>query len=99
MEYIDKSTLVAEIESKIEKLRFNLKICKTENDRKTINLYIGCYNDIRSFIDTFEVEEVDLDKEVDDVMRRFLGHITCREEQLKFAKHFFELGLKAQKGE
>lgn len=26
-------------------------------------------------------------------MVRFLGHLTCREEILKFAKHFFELGL------
>lgn len=56
---IDKDALVAEIKSKIETLHSNLKICKTENDRKTMSLYIGCYNGILSILDTLAVKEAD----------------------------------------
>lgn len=46
-----------------------------------------------------EQPEVDLEKEVDATMKRYLYHITCREEQISFARHFYELGLKARKEE
>ena len=45
-----------------------------------------------------EVKEVDLEKEMDDYFDKNDKEYT-REDYLDFAKHFFELGLKAQKGE
>ena len=106
-QYIDKSPLVAEIESKIKKLRSNLEICKTENDRKTISLCIGCYNGILSILNNLEVKEVDLEKEIEEhaidmPMSEFTNDGEV-EDYLDWARkefrHFFELGLKVQKGE
>ena len=65
-------------------------------------------NDILSFLDTLEVKEVDLEKEIE---KEWLNCDLCRENTIleyvnmdikKFrtiVNHFFELGLKAQKGE
>ena len=66
-----------------------------------------------SFIDTLEVKEVDLNRELDDYIKKerawikddrsveynngdSFNHIYDLRE---LAEHFFELGLKAQKGE
>ena len=106
-QYIDKSPLVAEIESKIKKLRSNLEICKTENDRKTISLCIGCYNGILSILNNLEVKEVDLEKEIEEhVLGMPMSEFTHESEVEGFwdwareeFRHFFELGIKAQKGE
>lgn len=96
MKLIDKAALVAEI----DKLK-------------------GKVNDISSFsngwqqalrlaeieIDTLEVKEVDLEKEIDFAMPSKYcwsgdGEAVYSKKQMRnFAKHFFELGLKAQKGE
>ena len=46
-----------------------------------------------------EQPEVDLEKEVDATMKRYSYNITCREEQIRFARHFYELGLNARKEE
>ena len=64
------------------------------------------YDIVRKIIDiinTLETKDVDLEKEIRLYKMRnpIIGH---REESLKdymsnVAKHFFELGLKAQKGE
>ena len=68
----------------------------------------------RRFLDTLEVKEVDLEKAIDDYIYTHEGrkrlaleldwkycNLTLKgsNEIIKFAKHFFELGLKAQKGE
>jgi hypothetical protein len=55
-----------------------------------------------NFLNTLEVKEVDLEKEyeeyvVDDpIWGNFITNDTMG---MELAKHFFELGLKAQKGE
>ena len=55
-----------------------------------------------SEIDTLEVKEVDLEKEFESYMDKYNGAWTDT-DYIKFAKHFFELGMavrnKAQKGE
>lgn len=85
MKLIDKEKVVAEI----------IKIY----DRNRSNGYIDVcdeINDILSFMDTLEVKEVDLDKEIDI----YSNALPCRRDDIEIiAKHFFELGLKAQKGE
>lgn len=66
--------------------------------------------DILSFLDTLDVKEVDIEKEVMDwwntyysskdyTFERYTGHYLENSTLIEIAKHFFELGLQAQKGE
>ena len=86
---IDKAAVVAEI-TKIY-------------DRNRSNGYIDVCNEIDeilSFLDTLEVKEVDLEKEIDkEIETRWRGEYLFTSKFRESAKHFFELGLKAQKGE
>lgn len=100
---IDKSALVAVI----KKLKSNLMYgaCASQ-----IAMEARCkeeaYNEVLSFLDTLEVKEVDLEKEIDNIWNpRFnLGWdekslLSMNHEGFTtIAKHFFGLGLKAQKG-
>ena len=100
-QYIDKATVVAEIENLKGEY---LKHCK---DKFYGAWSCGTLDNILSFLDTLEVKEVDLDKEIDNIWNpRF--NLGWNEKSLlsmnhegftTIAKHFFELGLKAQKGE
>lgn len=87
---IDKDALVAEIEKRRDEHFDSAGSPSSEY----------CYEDdeILSIIDTFESKEVDLEKEINDY------HITKKPTVWfntleDIAKHFFELGLKAQKEE
>ena len=89
IELINKAALVAEINKRITDAPIN---------------YIGhqrvwAYNDVKDIIDTLEVKEVDLVKEI----KRFTMSKELYEADSVIkavAEHFFELGfLKAQKGE
>ena len=100
--YIDKSALVAEIE----------RLKTIYNDDENIH-HIVKYNilvDILSFLGTLEVKEADLDNEIqNEIYNHFFdidgiaiaGTSTYAtvEDMVYVAKHFFELGFKAQKGE
>ena len=89
-QYIDKAALVAEIEKKI----------RTEQGYSSGDAECGyrdCTRDILSFIDTLEVKEVDLDMEV-ALWANAIPEIRLDDIE-RLAKYFFELGLKAQKGE
>lgn len=61
--YIDKSALVAEIESKIEK--YTKRGEESDAKRDGYGMYWGgvlsCLNEIRTLCDTLEVKEVDLE--------------------------------------
>ncbi len=97
--YIDKSALVAEIKRRIKEHHSG---------------YLVCLKDILSFIDTLEVKEVDLEKEIDFYINdnysegsdggmisdshRNIGGVKYN-DLAEIARYFFELGLKAQKGE
>ena len=104
MKLIDKDTLVAEIESKIEK--YTKRGEESDAKRDGYGMYWGgvlsCLNEVRTLCDSIEVKEVDLEKEyeefvVDDPI--FGNFITNDTMGMKLAEHFFKLGLKAQKGE
>ena len=102
-QYIDKDTLVAEIE-KWEKM---YKTCPTRNsyeDALKEGRLIG-YKDTLHKINTLEVKEVDLEKELsyDDYMEFFEKYPNFPDdwgydEARIFANYFFKLGLKTQKG-
>jgi len=92
-QYIDKDALVAEIEQRKNK---NQKICTSEGS--------GAYYEdgfILDIINTLEVKEVDLEEELDEWMK-YGPHTsypwcTIPDAIEITAKHFFELGLNAQK--
>ena len=96
-QYIPKSALVAEIE----------KLYNGEIDTYTRNIL----DRLKSNIDTLETKEVDLEKEIKKVQRKYKtieeykGYpCTMYADNIEWiANHFFELGMavsnKAQKGE
>ena len=97
-QYIPKSALIAEIERRIK----TNKECML--GLRNLDYYQGkvdALNDTISSLDTLEVKEVDLQKEYkeyveeDPVYNMLVNGIVGK----AIAKHFFELGLKAQKGE
>ena len=85
-QYIDKAAVVAEI----EKLREN-------NCLFDVCAYNVC-GELLSFLDTLEVKEVDLKKEIKRWKNEH-GVYGMDDLDFIFAKHFFELGLKTRKGE
>ena len=105
MKLIDKNALVAEIENKIEK--YTKRGEESDAKRDGYGMYWGgvlsCLNEIRTLCDTLEVKEVDLEKYYHDFLQKEWfgknGNRTISEMMAFTAKHFFELGLKEQKGE
>ena len=94
MELIDKNALVAEIE----------RLKTIYNDDENIH-HVAKYNilvDILSFLNTLEVKEMNLEKELDydDYVNFFKEHPDYSngdwgfDECWVFAKYFFELGLR-----
>ena len=96
-QYIDKSALVAELES----LRCTTFTNFDEGVNATVQILLET-------LDTLEVKEVDLEKAIDDYIYTHDGrkrlaleldwkccNLTLKggDEIIKFAKHFFELGL------
>ena len=92
-QYISKSALIAEIEKRI----ITYKNISGE-DRRTDALM-----SLKNSLDTLEVKEIDLEKYYHEFLQKeWFGKncIRTMSEMMAFtAKHFFELGLKTQKGE
>jgi len=90
MKLIDKNTLVAEIEKLVDKGKYHDDYDCAFRDGNNAALYA-----LKEKINTLEVKKADLEKEVDTILEeenyeyQYIDHY-------KFAKHFFELGLKAQ---
>ena len=56
--------------------------------------------DIENRLNTLEVKEVNLEKEIDkEIETRWRGEYLFTSKFRESARHFFELGLKAQKGD
>lgn len=98
-QYINKSDVVAEIEKK--KIPF-----KKDIDDGVYPTYLCALMDFEDFINTLEVKDVDLEKEIKDYFNS--QPIITRSKGVDYrliptgvdiAKHFYELGLKAQKEE
>ena len=94
-QYIDKDAVVAEIEG--------LKRISFTNFDEGVNSAVQILLD---FINTLETKEVDLEKVFNDEYSKFSNDVDAMDygfpidlaDYKDFAKHFFELGLKAQKG-
>ena len=97
MKLIDEDRVIAEIDRRI-----------TEESRNSNSDIVIALFGLKSFLDTIEVKEVDLDKNIkEEYLKRrcYYGKdnmlVILNEPQFNaIAKHFFELGMKmAQKGE
>ena len=102
-QYINKNDIVAEIERQISAIdnypkltdTLNIQIAVLEGNKVVLTKLL-------SFLDTLEVKEVDLEKEYEEfvVDDPILGNFITNDTMgMVLAKHFFELGLKTQKGE
>lgn len=97
-QYIDKAALVAEIEKRIgncAKQREDMLNVQCHTLADDASARMGELNCIKDFLDTLEVKEVDLEKEVANwkIAHQVYG---MDETFYDVAKHFFELGLKAK---
>lgn len=95
---VDKDKILAKIEEEIDgPVPLHDQQCPWED-----GYYCGLYK-AEGIIDTIEVKEVDLEKEIEDVKHNYKvddnRHTSiCSADIEWIAKHFFELGLKAYKG-
>jgi len=100
-QYIDKDALVAEINRQQRRLDIVGQTNELEL-RKNASIQNGVYCYILSFLNTLEVKEVDLEKELDEWMKYgpHTSYPWCTiPNAIKItAEHFFELGFKTQKG-
>ena len=88
-QYISKDALVAEIDKVIdEPAPLHDQQCSWED-----GYYCGLYK-AEGIIDSFDVKEVDLEKEYKDFIKSDNGR-----SMFETAKHFFELGIKTIRGE
>lgn len=102
-QYINKSALVAEIEKRISRNKKRKEWEDIPEKRHQLIIEGQLLGELKHFLDSLEVKEVDLDyikDELDRVVKIYkpdgdFGWGTL----YNVATHFFELGLKAQKGE
>jgi len=93
MELIDKDAVVAEIERRISILAGGTGHPEVV---KRVDGIIKGYKSILFFLDSLEVKEVDLDKEIDrELETRWRGEYLYTQKFRESAKHFYELGLNA----
>jgi hypothetical protein len=85
-QYISKSAVLREIENLLDKGIYHDKYDYAYRDGNNSALYT-----LKRRIDTLEVKEIDLEKELRDFV---VGDID--DYDMGLAKHFFELGLKAR---
>lgn len=104
MKLIDKDAIVAEIDDWRDMIKkYILTIPLSGRERADATLEYGILGKVRDFLDIFKVKEFDLMKEVDlikeydDFQDLTLSRLVNRNAGIVIAKHFFELGLKAQK--
>lgn len=108
-QYIDKDVLVTELKDRIKECDKLANVAANNNLSNTLQaaeLLISQYTNLIHFINTLEVEEVDLEKEmnkewnkcepIDEGMGLEIASIE-HEQFDNIAKYFYELGLKAQK--
>lgn len=103
MKLIDKDKLVVQIKKKIEiNLKRNEESVDKHDDYGTYYWggVIAGLNVALMLCDTLEVKDVDLEKEIELIKGDYEQVDVAWNNDFDYiARHFFELGLKAQKGE
>lgn len=90
-ELIDKAAIIAEIRKRGTEY-------PCDNSEQDIGYHCALY-EMQDFINSLKVKEVDLEEEVDLLIKSSTWAMANKEDFLRVAKHFFELGLKVKKGE
>lgn len=90
-QYIKKSALLAEIE-RIKSILGN-PFCLNNTAKASWVARKDVCEDLLSFIDSTEVKEVDLEKELDSMITPELKFHKALPSLFDVAKHFFELGM------
>lgn len=92
-QYISKDALVAEIENRIKEAESNCGGYKSYDEHRCNGCTVDFYKEFLEIINTFEVKEVDLEKEIKcfTMSKELYGADSVIKA---VAKHFFELGLK-----
>ena len=90
-QYIPKSALVAEVERRKQDAMNNCGGFKSMREHECDSCIVEQYEEMKNIIDTLEVKEVDLEKEIDSTYRNYVAF--GRQEIAAVAKHFFELGM------
>lgn len=105
MELVSKELIVNELKRRINLYNKLADICAELNFSHSIEasrLLAYQYENLLDFLDTLEVKEIDLDKEIDNYLLNnadFFMKSNSEKTVKNLAKHFYELGLKTQKGE
>lgn len=98
MKLIDKDKIVAEIEKCYNECLKRAKVI----EYNYWSVKADAYRNVLVILnDTLKVKEVDLEREIDNwICDNAITHEDCSvTDVISTAKHFFELGLRAQKGE
>lgn len=97
-QYIDKSAIVAEIKKRID--RDNEMAASYSNNSEhdyLCRVKEKVYKSLLSFLDTLEVKEVDLEKEIELIKGDYKQIDVAWNNDFDFiARHFYELGLKSK---
>lgn len=93
-QYFKKSLVLAEIENLLDKGKHHEEYDCAYRDGNNGALYT-----LKGKLDTLEVKEVDLGKEIEKCLKRHNMLAVGKKDFTDIAKYFFELGLRAQKGE
>ena len=98
MKYIDAEKMIAEIERQQRRLMV-LSNTKQANMLRDCAVQNGVYNSILVLINSLQHEQsnADLEKEIANQYESNYEEYLLYEEFADIAKHFYELGLKAQK--
>lgn len=94
---IDKDALVEEIKRRIKNTTQEMNKFFYASNYKEWKSEVNAYKSLISYIDTLEIKEVDLDKEIDSVEDKYYGFESLsRADIIDIANYFFKLGLKTK---
>jgi hypothetical protein len=96
-QYISKDDAAAEIKKRKKEAESNCGVYKSYNEHHCNACIVGFYEEFLEILNTLEVKEVDLEKELDSMITPELKFHKALPSLFDVAKHFYELGLKAQR--
>lgn len=99
--YIDKDALIAEIERRMQELHptNTHKMQVGEKVDRDVLMWLNALTWVKDFLNTLEVKEVNLNADVERYVEQHKNELKGYVDIRRIARYFFELGLKAQKGE
>jgi hypothetical protein len=106
MKLINKAAVIAEIENRMQELHpTNTHQMQVGEMNRDALMWLNALTWVKDFLNTIETKEVDLEKEIYDVEKRFgdideMGgyRILISDDEFRdILRHFFELGIKSKR--